>query len=172
MRLWRRSTGPAFCRFCRFCCNCITDIPGATVWPLRWGQAGSPSVPCVPDHLPPCLCRFALQDGVSAGVSSASVAAYEVQVFADAPSSAVDCLPQGGSGLSSHSPYLATVSAVRELHAGGDRSCVHVELDISGCQATYEAGGLGRRCGLCVWVGGAASSVGGRVGVLLGNSVS
>ena len=57
----------------------------------------------------------------------------------DAPASAVDRLTSG-SGLNSHSPYLATISAVRELHTGGDRSCVHVEVDISGSKATYEAG--------------------------------
>lgn len=58
----------------------------------------------------------------------------------DAPASSVDVLPQGGSGLNSHSPFLATVSAVRELHKGGERSCVHVELEIKGCKATYQAG--------------------------------
>lgn len=68
------------------------------------------------------------------------VASYDVEEVVDAPASAVDCLPSGGTGLNSHSPFLATVGAVRELHTGGDRSCVHVELDIAGCKATYEAG--------------------------------
>jgi NADPH-ferrihemoprotein reductase len=37
-----------------------------------------------------------------------------------------------GSGTSAHDPYLATVGEVRELHTrASDRSCVHVELDIS-----------------------------------------
>lgn len=67
------------------------------------------------------------------------MAAYDVEAVADAPTSAVDRLPSG-SGLNTHSPYLATISAVRELHTGGDRSCVHVELDISGSKAAYEAG--------------------------------
>ncbi|KAL4458551.1 hypothetical protein ABPG75_013416 [Micractinium tetrahymenae] len=83
-------------------------------------------------------------DLVTAGKGDASaasfVAAYDVEEVADAPASAVDSLPSGGTGLNSHSPFLATVSDVRELHTGGDRSCVHVELDISGCKATYEAG--------------------------------
>ncbi|PSC71305.1 NADPH-cytochrome P450 reductase isoform A [Micractinium conductrix] len=75
-----------------------------------------------------------------ASLSADFLAAYDVEEVRDAPASAVDVLPAGGSGLNSHSPFLATVGAVRELHAGGGRSCVHVELDISGCQASYEAG--------------------------------
>lgn len=79
----------------------------------------------------------------AAGVLSADfLAAYEVEEVSkvEVHPSAVDRLPTGGSGLNSHSPYLARVAAVRELHTGGERSCVHVELDISGCQASYEAG--------------------------------
>lgn len=38
-----------------------------------------------------------------------------------------------GSGSSAHDPYWAVISEVRELHtAASDRSCVHVEIDISG----------------------------------------
>ena len=29
-------------------------------------------------------------------------------------------------------PYLAPLTVNRELHKGGDRSCMHIELDISG----------------------------------------
>lgn len=37
-----------------------------------------------------------------------------------------------GSGQSAHDPYWATVTEVRELHtAASERSCVHVEIDIS-----------------------------------------
>lgn len=43
-----------------------------------------------------------------------------------------------GSGHSAHDPYWATVTEVRELHtAVSDRSCVHVEIDIS--QNRYES---------------------------------
>jgi hypothetical protein len=38
-----------------------------------------------------------------------------------------------GSGSSAHDPYWAVISEVRELHtAASDRSCVHIEIDISG----------------------------------------
>jgi NADPH-ferrihemoprotein reductase len=70
------------------------------------------------------------------------LAAYEVEQVsaAEVPRSEVDARPAGGTGLNAHSPFLAAVTAVRELHAGGGRSCVHVEVDIAGCAATYEAG--------------------------------
>jgi NADPH-ferrihemoprotein reductase len=37
-------------------------------------------------------------------------------------------------------PFLAKVVANRELHTGGDRSCVHVELNIKGSNMIYDAG--------------------------------
>jgi NADPH-ferrihemoprotein reductase len=37
-------------------------------------------------------------------------------------------------------PFMAPVSVNRELHTGGDRSCKHVEFDISGSRLRYEAG--------------------------------
>jgi len=37
-------------------------------------------------------------------------------------------------------PYLAPVCVHRELHKGGDRSCMHIEFDISGSKLRYEAG--------------------------------
>jgi len=37
-------------------------------------------------------------------------------------------------------PYLSPVSVNRELHNGGDRSCMHIEFDISGSKIRYEAG--------------------------------
>lgn len=91
-------------------------------------------------YQPPCA--TALQGDTAAATF---VASYDVEEVADAPASAVDRLPANGSGLNSHSPFLATVSEVRELHTGGERSCVHVELDIRGCKATYEAGAQGSR---------------------------
>lgn len=49
---------------------------------------------------------------------------------------------KSGSGQSPASPFLATVTDVRELHtAASDRSCVHVEIDISGAKGlTYKTG--------------------------------
>lgn len=37
-------------------------------------------------------------------------------------------------------PFLAQIKVNRELHRGGDRSCLHVELDISESKMRYEAG--------------------------------
>ncbi|XP_054731443.1 NADPH--cytochrome P450 reductase isoform X2 [Anastrepha obliqua] len=37
-------------------------------------------------------------------------------------------------------PFLATILVNRELHKGGDRSCMHIELDISGSKMRYDAG--------------------------------
>ncbi|XP_053950395.1 NADPH--cytochrome P450 reductase isoform X1 [Anastrepha ludens] len=37
-------------------------------------------------------------------------------------------------------PFLATILINRELHKGGDRSCMHIELDISGSKMRYDAG--------------------------------
>lgn len=37
-------------------------------------------------------------------------------------------------------PYLAPVTVNRELHKGGDRSCMHIEVDISGSKIRYDAG--------------------------------
>lgn len=49
-----------------------------------------------------------------------------------------------GSGLHHSTPYLARITCVKELHArASDRSCVHVEVDVSGSDITYEAGGVG-----------------------------
>lgn len=40
----------------------------------------------------------------------------------------------------SKNPFLAQITVNRELHRGGDRSCLHVELDISDSKMRYEAG--------------------------------
>ena len=37
-------------------------------------------------------------------------------------------------------PFLATVTHNRELHHGGDRSCMHVELEVAGSRIRYDAG--------------------------------
>ncbi|CAH0720869.1 unnamed protein product, partial [Brenthis ino] len=37
-------------------------------------------------------------------------------------------------------PFLAEIKVNRELFKGGDRSCLHIELDISGSNMRYEAG--------------------------------
>jgi len=37
-------------------------------------------------------------------------------------------------------PFLAPISVNRELHKAGDRSCMHIEFDISGSKIRYDAG--------------------------------
>lgn len=37
-------------------------------------------------------------------------------------------------------PFLAPVRTIRELHKGGSRSCMHIELDIDGSKMRYESG--------------------------------
>ena len=78
--------------------------------------------------------------GSAAAATPSSVVAYLIEEASNAALSAVDVL-QDGSGLNHAAPHLATITAVRELHtAASDRSCIHIEVDISGCSAAYEAG--------------------------------
>lgn len=37
-------------------------------------------------------------------------------------------------------PYLAPIKVNREIHKGGDRSCMHLEFDIEGSKMRYDAG--------------------------------
>ena len=79
-----------------------------------------------------------LKAGETVDLTAESVPAYSIQKVMDVPN--VNVL-NNGNGLNVHSPYVARVLDVRELHdETSDRSCVHVEVDISGCKATYEAG--------------------------------
>lgn len=76
----------------------------------------------------------------SAAAAPAEIAAYAVEVL-PAGTKEVQAFAPGGTGKDHHSPYWATITAARELHtAQSDRSCVHVEVDISGAAASYEAG--------------------------------
>ena len=78
-----------------------------------------------------------LEAGSTEEVTADSVPAYEIQDIEDGTENVL----VNGSGTNAHSAYLAGVTYVRELHtAESDRSCVHVEVDISGCNATYESG--------------------------------
>lgn len=44
------------------------------------------------------------------------------------------------SPYNTKNPFLATMTVNRELHKGGDRSCMHIELDITGSKLSYVAG--------------------------------
>lgn len=37
-------------------------------------------------------------------------------------------------------PFLAPVRVNRELHNGGDRSCMHIEFDLEGSKLRYDSG--------------------------------
>ncbi|GAB4821850.1 hypothetical protein N2152v2_008896 [Parachlorella kessleri] len=79
-------------------------------------------------------------DRHSIDLKAESIAAYDVEDVHDAPQSSVDQWVTGG-GLHHSSPFLARITAVKELHGrGSDRSCVHVEVDVSGSDIAYEAG--------------------------------
>lgn len=79
-----------------------------------------------------------LEAGSTKEVTADLVPAYDIEDVQD--DGTVNVLVDG-SGTNAHSAYLAGVTYVQELHtAESDRSCVHVEVDISGCNATYEAG--------------------------------
>lgn len=41
------------------------------------------------------------------------------------------------SPFDAKNPFLAPISVNRELHKGGDRSCMHIELDITGSRIRY-----------------------------------
>ncbi|KAF8065880.1 ATR2 [Scenedesmus sp. PABB004] len=74
------------------------------------------------------------------GEGGSTVATYRVEL--KAPGTKAASPFHDGSGHSAHDPYWATVTEVRELHTpASERSCVHVELDISGNkQLKYETG--------------------------------
>ena len=75
----------------------------------------------------------------SADDSPVVIPAYDVVIMPDGTKPAPP-FPKG-SGYTMHSPFLATVTCVKELHtAASDRSCVHVEIDLSGSTVQYEHG--------------------------------
>jgi NADPH-ferrihemoprotein reductase len=84
-----------------------------------------------------------LRAGEAAVLTPARVPAYAVELLKDRASrQSADPEVAGGSGAGHASPLLARVLAVRELHGpASDRSCVHVELDVSAAGAgAYRAG--------------------------------
>jgi NADPH-ferrihemoprotein reductase len=77
-------------------------------------------------------------DGPVTVLAPASVPAYAVEVLSGAAAVEATRLLPGvgrGTGLSAGSPFMARVLDVRELHgSASDRSCLHVELDVTGSQ--------------------------------------
>ena len=44
------------------------------------------------------------------------------------------------SPFNAKNPYLSSIHVIRELHTGGERSCMHVELDITDSKLRYNSG--------------------------------
>lgn len=84
-------------------------------------------------------------DGAGAQtLTPGQVPAYEIDLAPATGKGGVKAGPvfaPGSSGLDAQHPFMAKVSCVRELHgSSSDRSCVHVEIDLKGCKATYSHG--------------------------------
>jgi NADPH-ferrihemoprotein reductase len=74
-----------------------------------------------------------------AATKDAPLEQYDVTIHATPADEAAPF--SSSSGTDHHHPFLATITTVRQLHSpSSDRSCVHVEIDISGAAASYEHG--------------------------------
>ncbi|KAI8468314.1 MAG: NADPH-cytochrome P450 reductase [Monoraphidium minutum] len=79
----------------------------------------------------------------NAGAAVGPAAEYQAEIIEGPIAKSAMAAPfASGSGASAGSPFLATITSVRELHGpASDRSCVHVEVDISGAKGlAYETG--------------------------------
>lgn len=93
----------------------------------------------------PAVCQYF---GVNSSESSANAREYKLSVHTDLPPEKVfvgeanrlGAFAKQKSPFNAKNPFLATMSVNRELHKGGDRSCMHIELDITGSSLTYTAG--------------------------------
>ncbi|KAI9171035.1 NADPH--cytochrome P450 reductase [Paramyrothecium foliicola] len=47
---------------------------------------------------------------------------------------------KGQGPFNSHNPYIAPISETRELFSVKDRNCIHLDIDISGSNLTYQTG--------------------------------
>ncbi|KAL2010971.1 hypothetical protein VTN00DRAFT_3689 [Thermoascus crustaceus] len=60
----------------------------------------------------------------------------------------------GNGPFSAHNPYIAPIAESRELFTVKDRNCLHMEIDVSGSNLTYETGDH-----IAVWPTNAGSEV-------------
>ncbi|XP_033627746.1 NADPH--cytochrome P450 reductase-like [Asterias rubens] len=93
----------------------------------------------------PAVCqRF----GVQATGDESSIRQYSLQLHDELPSEKVFSGEVARLGsfrtqkrpFDAKNPYLSPVIVNRELHKGGERSCMHIEFDISDSKIRYEAG--------------------------------
>ncbi len=88
--------------------------------------------------MPHLLLQGVELDGPASVLLPAAVPAYAISVLTGAEAKEAARLLPGngrGTGAGAGSPFTARVLDARELHGpGSDRSCLHVELDITGSQ--------------------------------------
>ncbi|XP_006822355.1 NADPH--cytochrome P450 reductase-like [Saccoglossus kowalevskii] len=86
--------------------------------------------------------------GVEATGEEGSVRQYAVTVHEDIPKEKIftgevarlKSFQNQKPPYDAKNPYLSPVIVNRELHKGGDRSCMHLEFDITGSKIRYESG--------------------------------
>ncbi|XP_071447149.1 NADPH--cytochrome P450 reductase [Hetaerina americana] len=101
------------------------------------------------DRLWPTVCEFFGLDSSGAGVDGeATLRQYKLTVRPDVPLDRIytgevarlHSLTNQRPPYDAKNPYVSKVIAHRELHKGGDRSCMHIEFDIEGSKMRYDAG--------------------------------
>ncbi|XP_072047913.1 NADPH--cytochrome P450 reductase-like [Amphiura filiformis] len=93
----------------------------------------------------PAVCE---QFGVEATGDESSIRQYSLQIVEEiAPEkiftgevTRLGSFKTQKPSFDAKNPFLSPVKVNRELHSGGDRSCMHIEFDISGTKLRYEAG--------------------------------
>lgn len=95
------------------------------------------------------MCSFyGIQSDKRSLSECSSVRDYQLKVLTDVPEEKIFTgeFTKPGAYETPYPPYdnknphMAPVTVNRELHKSGDRSCMHIEIDISSCGIRYDAG--------------------------------
>ena len=97
------------------------------------------------DKFWPAVCEFFNIESTGEDVS---IRQYRLQEFTDemperiftGEMARLHSLQNQRPPFDAKNPFLAKVIVNRELHKGGDRSCMHIEFDIEGSKMRYDAG--------------------------------